>query len=127
MAEPDLMGRCTAHNKRGSQCEKTAVPGAKVCYYHGGKAPQVVAKARLRLLEAADPAAAKLVKLALGAESEAVALAAVRDILDRAGLKVAESLNLTGSVDVTSSLAELMGRIQAVAARVEPKEIEAGS
>lgn len=100
--------------------------GATVCANHGGKAPHVVAKARLRLLEAADPVAAELVRLALKGESEAVRVQAARDVLDRAGLKVAERLDLTGSVDVTSSLAELMGRIQAVAARSEVKELAAG-
>ncbi len=52
---------------------------------HGGSAPQVVAAARRRLLEAADPAAARLVEL-MASDDERIGLRAARDILDRAGL-----------------------------------------
>ncbi len=43
--------RCTANNKRGTRCERPAIPGAVVCRYHGGGAPQVKRKAAERLLE----------------------------------------------------------------------------
>lgn len=43
--------RCQAHSKqKGTQCGRTAIPGGTVCRYHGGKAPQVMAKAEERLL-----------------------------------------------------------------------------
>ncbi len=31
--------RCHAHNRKGEQCRKPAVPGRTVCHYHGGKTP----------------------------------------------------------------------------------------
>lgn len=58
--------------------------GSTVCHKHGGAAPQVRNAARRRLLEAADPAAARLVEL-LDAEDEAVQLRAATALLDRAG------------------------------------------
>lgn len=77
--------RCRAHNRSGKQCLKPKVPGAEVCRNHGGAAPQTVAKARERLLAAAEPAAMKLVTLAKS-KDEHVALRASTAILDRVGL-----------------------------------------
>lgn len=81
------MPKCTAHNRQGQRCGKDALRGTTVCRLHGGAAPQVREAARLRLLQAADPAAAELVaqlknrKLpARDRRSAAVA------VLDRAGL-----------------------------------------
>lgn len=47
---------CHAHTKSGKPCRARPVPGAKVCRYHGGGAPQVRA-AGLRRLAAAKIAA----------------------------------------------------------------------
>ncbi|MGB3954728.1 MAG: HGGxSTG domain-containing protein [Brooklawnia sp.] len=46
------MSQCKATNRQGNRCGRSAVPGATVCNMHGGKAPQVQAKAAERLLEA---------------------------------------------------------------------------
>ena len=59
--------------------------GALVCRVHGGAAPQVKAKARERLLEAADPASAELLRILTEAEDDAVRLRAATAILDRSG------------------------------------------
>ena len=41
---------CHATSKStGDPCRKTAIPGGAVCIYHGGRVPQVQAKAALRL------------------------------------------------------------------------------
>lgn len=43
---------CTATAKStGLPCQRPATPGAAVCRFHGGAAPQVRAKAQLRLVE----------------------------------------------------------------------------
>jgi hypothetical protein len=87
--------RCTARSKQRARanpelsaeelrCRRAPVPGALVCVIHGGKAPLVQKKARERLLEAADPAAAKLAELIESAD-EAVALRAAMALLDRSG------------------------------------------
>lgn len=78
--------RCSAHRTNGSPCRNYPINGGNVCVSHGGRAPQVRAKATQRLLEAADPVAAELIRLALNAESESVRVSAGRDVLDRAGL-----------------------------------------
>ena len=54
--------QCTAHNRRGSQCGRAPVPGATVCHYHGGAAPQVREKAMERLTLARDLALERLIE-----------------------------------------------------------------
>ena len=51
MDNPDLRGkRCTARAKSsGVQCKRPPILGGFVCAMHGGKAPQVINKARQRL------------------------------------------------------------------------------
>lgn len=67
-------------------CKKYPALGTKVCDVHGAKAPQVVAAAKGRILEAADEVAAELIRLALNSNDHAVRVRAARDLLDRAGL-----------------------------------------
>ena len=58
-----------------------------MCRVHGGAAPQVIAKARFRILQCADPIAAKLIALALAKNTRpGDAIAACRDLLNRAGV-----------------------------------------
>lgn len=80
--------RCTAHSSRtGEQCKNAAIKGANVCRFHGGASKYVKAAARARLDNAADLMARNLLGIAIAGDSEAVRLAAIRDALDRAGLK----------------------------------------
>jgi hypothetical protein len=52
LMEPTAVLQCSAHSKRsGERCRRWAMSWATLCATHGGKAPQVVAKARMRLLE----------------------------------------------------------------------------
>ena len=75
--------QCKAHARSGAPCGKPAVPGARVCRFHGGRAPQVVAAARQRLLMAADPAAAKLIEIMRSKKTEPhVAISACKEILN---------------------------------------------
>ncbi|WP_068275542.1 hypothetical protein [Aldersonia kunmingensis] len=78
---------CQARKTSGEPCQRAAVNGADVCGTHGGRAPQVKRKARLRLEMAADRLARELLGLATGeGVADGVRLAATRDALDRAGL-----------------------------------------
>lgn len=40
--------KCTGHNGAGQPCAKWAIKGGTVCHKHGGRAPQVKAKAAVR-------------------------------------------------------------------------------
>lgn len=76
---------------------------------HGGGASQVIAKAKQRILEAADPAAAELVRLAKEAEGEGTRLRAVEGVLDRAGL--APVTKVEGSLTVADEAREALARL----------------
>ncbi len=64
---------------------------------HGGSAPQTLAAAKLRLLEAFLPAALIELKDIIDSPDTppAVKLAAIRDVLDRVGLKPVTELEVT--------------------------------
>ena len=67
-----------------------------MCRAHGGAAPQTRAKAQRRLQQAADVLVQRLLGLALDCEAtDAVALQAIRDALDRAGLGTKQALELS--------------------------------
>lgn len=78
---------CRATSKAtGKPCGRTAVPGATVCRYHGGAAPQVKRKAALRLLELVDPAITTLAREMVQADKSSDRQRAANSILDRAGV-----------------------------------------
>lgn len=80
--------RCRAHSSRtGEPCKNIALQAQSTCRFHGGAAKHVKAAARVRLENAADLMAKKLLGIAISGESETVRLSAIRDALDRAGLK----------------------------------------
>src|SRR5262245_17782899 len=69
--------------------------GGKVCRSHGGAAPQVTAKAQRRLQQAVDALVQRLVGMALdGDVQDHVALQAIRDALDRAGLGAKQAVSV---------------------------------
>lgn len=47
--------RCTGTNRAGEQCGLAPIAGGAVCALHGGRAPQVRAKAQARLLSLVEP------------------------------------------------------------------------
>ena len=94
---PSTSRRCTAHSSRtGDPCKKYAINGSNVCGTHGGKAPQVVAKAQQRLREAADRMATRLLCMAENENVPAyVALQAINSALDRAGVSEQKQIGIT--------------------------------
>jgi hypothetical protein len=79
----------------GEQCKNASLAGATVCRYHAGAATQVVHAARIRLQNAADKMARELLGMATDPSvSDSVKLAAIRDALDRAGLKPVTAVDL---------------------------------
>jgi hypothetical protein len=90
--------RCVAtNNKTGERCRNWAIRGGAVCRYHGGATGHVKAKARERIERALDLMAMELLGIALGAESESVRLAAIRDALDRGGLTAKAALEVSAA------------------------------
>ena len=88
--------KCTAHTSAGNNCKANAIKGSNVCRVHGGSAPQVKAKAQQRLLAAADDAAAVLVQIIMDeSKPDNVRVTAIKDLLDRAGLKPVEQIEVT--------------------------------
>jgi hypothetical protein len=89
--------RCHGTSKQtGRRCGRAAIPGGRVCKFHGGAAPQVKRAAALRLLGLVDPALARLALL-IKSQHAPTALAACRDVLDRAGLKAVDCHEGTGA------------------------------
>ena len=78
---------CTARRRSGEPCRNAPMLGSNVCRMHGGAAPQVKRAAQMRILQASDKAAARLVEMMQDKTiPPAIQLAAARDLLDRAGL-----------------------------------------
>ncbi|WP_431236702.1 hypothetical protein ACQ86B_17375 [Mycolicibacterium aichiense] len=95
-ASPDVQTRrCAGHKRNGDRCLKAAIKGATVCRTHGGATRHVQRAARIRLENAQDLMAQQLLGVALTAESEAVKLAAIKDVLDRGGLKAPSEVVLS--------------------------------
>jgi len=100
---------CKARKRNGDPCGNAAMNGSVVCRMHGGAAPQVKRAAQMRILQASDQAAARLVAMMQDQTvPPAVQLAAARDLLDRAGLVGKQELDV---VEVTSKWDDLMDEI----------------
>ena len=96
-AKPEVQQRrCKAHKKDGSRCLKAAINGATVCRYHGGAARHVKAAARARLENATDLMAKQLLRMAIDDNvADAVKLSAIKDALDRGGLRAPNEVVLS--------------------------------
>jgi hypothetical protein len=115
--------RCAAHKKNGEQCRNFARRGTNVCDFHGAKAPQVKRKAQQRIEESADRMVNVLLGIALSAQSESVRLAAVKDVLDRAGVGSKQDLEL--SAKPLAPWEELLGDLALEVGRGTRAEYEA--
>lgn len=120
---------CTAHNRQGERCRRTAIPGGTVCRYHGGNAPQVKAKAVDRIREARDLALDRLIE-SLDPEAEwQVPAKVLADITDRFTRQI-ELLEgrATDRKEVSESHAvevrhRLVGEIERLAAKREETRV----
>jgi hypothetical protein len=98
-------GLCTARAKStGKACTRPAIPGGRVCRFHGGAAPQVREAARQRLAALASLAIAKMATILnakkndphIGVQQQ---LACARDVLDRSGFKAQDEVIVTAAFD----------------------------
>jgi hypothetical protein len=92
-AEPQR--QCRAHKKTGEQCKNAAILGSTVCRYHGGAAEHVKRAARARIENATDLVAKEMIGIALTGDSDAIRVSAIKDILDRGGLKAPSEVVLS--------------------------------
>jgi hypothetical protein len=95
--------RCRAKSKQSQlRCGRAAIIGGFVCNFHGGKNPGVVRAAHARLLAQVDPAITALEHLILAEDvPAAVRFMAVRDVLDRCGLRTVEKIETSGHTTIT--------------------------
>lgn len=117
---PDHMDapQCTATAKGSRQrCKRRPIPGGSVCVKHGGGAPQVQAKAEERLKALVGPAISRLDHWLHQEEYPSVAIAAVKDVLDRNGslgkAKETQEVNLTGTLNIVDRLRAARERLKA--------------
>ena len=104
MGESHLKGaqRCHARSKTtGQQCRQAVVPGATVCHYHGGAAPQVKDAARERLCAMIHPALQAWAELLEQKEFPTVRFSTAREIVNHEFGKPAEAVTVEHSGDVT--------------------------
>lgn len=103
--------KCGARTRQGTPCQQSPLAGSTRCRMHGGSAPQVLAKAKERLLLAADDAVSVLIRIMFDPKSPvgerrqaAVAL------MDRAGLNA--------KAELTVEIAPWIGVLEGVVAEV---------
>lgn len=111
--------RCTARARStGERCGNRPIPGGTVCRFHGGGAPAVRRRARLRLAELVDPAIGTLARVMVKGARDQDKLRAAEAILDRAGFPRASRIE--GHVSVEESREMLLQRILELRAEGHP-------
>lgn len=117
---------CHAHNRQGKPCREPAMPGAVVCYYHGGAAPAVRRKAQLRLLELVDPAIATLARELTNNKARPIErVRAAEAILDRAGYGKQLSVDSEAARDMlVQRLLQMRDQARAEAEQIEGEVID---
>lgn len=107
MNESPARRQCTATNRAGEPCRRAPILGGTVCAVHGGKAPQVIAAARLKLLRGRDLAIDALLRALDGDDSpcatcgrsnsdrDPAVIRAAQIVLDRTGFGPSASLTIT--------------------------------
>ena len=89
----EIARQCTATNRAGDRCQKSAMHGQQVCHFHGGKNPGALRKAQERLVALAEPAIEGLNRVLESNDLPSI-VSAARVALDRAGLGPHSTLTL---------------------------------
>lgn len=87
--------RCTATNRQGKPCGRAPILGGTVCNMHGGKAPQVIAKAKERLKALYPKAVVALGQLLGRDEFPTVQFQASRFVIEQEVGKAVERVDTT--------------------------------
>lgn len=123
-SEPVAVVRCTGTaSTTGEQCKRWSLRGTNVCTKHGGQLPSVrehaeavVESARMRLMGMADDAVDGLEDLIAVGTAPQIRLAAIKEVLDRSGVKGGPDL----SVEVTHTMSykdEIAERLRSIKER----------
>lgn len=137
MEKPLPALRCSYTRPDGTRCKKFGLRGTggantngtSMCYFHGGALPSVkamadaqVMAARMKLIDNAEAAVDTLLELTQPGTADQVRLGAVKEILDRAGLKGGP--DLTVEVQHTVSYKdEIQKRLEDIKARKKAMEV----
>lgn len=123
--ERPQLKRCVAHRRNGNQCKHPAMNGTTVCQTHGGRAPQVQMKAKIRIQEATDKAARELLGMMMDSTiPEGVRLSAIKDVLDRGGLSVRQGVDVEVSAKPFEKVFTSITSKPVVDAEVVGEEVE---
>jgi hypothetical protein len=102
LSEPIPVVRCTGTTSSGAPCTRWSIRGANVCIKHGAQLPAVkkaaaqrVETARIMMMGAATDMYDVLFSLAQEGNEAGIRLKAATEILDRAGLKAGQEVNVT--------------------------------
>jgi hypothetical protein len=130
VAGPEIV-RCVGHKKNGNRCKHAALNGANVCAYHGGRAPQVQQRAKVRIQMATEMAAKELLGMAADTSiPEGVRLSAIKDILDRGGLSIRQGVDIEVSAKPFEKVfTKIVSGPRTIEGEIveEPEEEQAGS
>jgi hypothetical protein len=109
------------HPRGGDRCGRWSLRGSRLCYRHSGNGNlknveeyrlAIIEAARLQLTEAVPDALATILDLAANSPADNVKLKAATEILDRAGIKTAQELNVNVEVSEASPATTLAERIE---------------
>lgn len=123
--------KCSAKKRRtGEPCQRWALAGMTVCQVHGGNLPSVKERskamleaARLQLMDSVPDAISVVYGLAMNEDTpDAVRLASARDLLDRAGVKGGQDININIS-DGESPTTKLYDKLASLRGD-KPQELE---
>lgn len=121
----DPSRRCHAHKKSGEQCRQAAIPGGRVCKKHGGSAPAVINKARIRLQMQTSQMAQNLIDMAndtsLDYKRPDVRLKAITEVLDRGGVGIKEEIDINVDPKPFESLLDKIAGIAQGKTRAESR------
>jgi hypothetical protein len=113
---------CTAHRTNGEPCRAPSIRGGHVCVVHGGRAPQVRQSAEERIRALVDPSLKRIQRTIADDDNPALALAAARDILDRAGYKATEKVQQDGRVVIEIEMVDRVSPSQILHALESPPQ-----
>ena len=100
--------RCTAKNRSGERCRKSPLRYQAVCEMHGGRAPQNLAAAKTRMMEALEPAVETLHRIfedPFAGYNEK--LKATKMVLNRSGLGPVINIKAAGPSEIETELYDL--------------------